>query len=153
MATEITVHEALKNTIASEINSYITEIDTLGIVGEIKDKNIHIAFPDAMKISLDEEIYIFPNNANIENKTFCSDLFIENLDVYILTKQDNDERLLYKATVIENALIKTLQRNRNLGGEVLTLEVTDTTTYPSVSPSQTITCIKVQMNITFMKSY
>lgn len=150
---ELTVINALKTTIINNINACVAEFDTEHLVPTMVDKQVRIEYPEATKINYKQEIYLWPITESIDTKTFRSDTTEETIEIYVLTKQDTDEHLLYQATVIENALIKVLQSNRTLGGEILSLDLEGVDFYPSISPNQTITCLKIRTTLRFIRTW
>lgn len=153
MINEITVNAAIKSIIIANINQYAAMFDTQQLMTEIKPGQVYLAYPDPLKISKNEEIYIYPTGSTLNTQTFCNDMTEEAVEIYIMTKQDSDEHLLYKASVIENAIIKLLQEHRTLNGNAVTLDIVDTSVYPSVQPTTTITCIKINFTVQFIRSF
>lgn len=148
MRNELTILNALKTVIQTQLSSYMQE--NLGSIGE---RNVAIDFPDIDLMPMKTMLYIQPNWANYENLSTESDLSTFGIALFIVCKKDTQENLTKKTYGYFNALYELLRTNISLDGEVDFAGITDADFYPAVEGNKNVQAIEVSIAVTYTKDF
>lgn len=148
MRNELTILNALKTVIQTQLSSYLQE--NLGSIGE---HNVAIDFPDIDLMPMKTMLYIQPNWANYENLSTESDLSTFGIALFIVCKKDTQENLTKKTYGYFNALYELLRTNISLDGEVDFAGITDADFYPAVEGNKNVQAIEVSIAVTYTKDF
>ena len=150
MKDEMTVIEALRETIINGINDHLPESEVLPPLGE---ENVLIDFPDTDRMPKSTVVYIQPNWAEFENLSTESDSSLFSVAVFILCKRDREANLTKKIYGYFNALYSLLRRNTSLDGVVDFTEITNSEFYPAVEANRSIQGVEVAVSLRYTKDF
>ena len=148
MKNELTILNALKTVIQTQLSGYLT--DNLASIGE---RNVAIDFPDTDQMPMKTMLYIQPNWANYENLSTESDLSTFGIALFIVCKKDTQENLTRKIYGYFNALYSLLRTNISLDGEVDFSSITDADFYPAVEGNKNVQAIEVSIAVSYTKDF
>ncbi|MBO4393408.1 MAG: hypothetical protein J5800_03605 [Spirochaetales bacterium] len=148
MRNELTILNALKTVVQTQLNDYLDE--NLPNLGE---RNVAIDFPDTDQMPMKTMLYIQPNWANYEDLSTESDLSNFGITLFIVCKKDTQENLTRKIYGYFNALYSLIRANISLDGEVDFSSITDADFYPAVEGNRNIQAIEVSITVTYTKDF
>lgn len=148
MKTEYSVLEALKNTIVTHVNEYLPET-----AEQITASHIDIDYPDIDNCKHNTQIFITPNTASYEGKTWGSDLAVFNVDIFILCKKAPNTTLIQNVFMYSNAIYQMLRNNQGLDGYIDFSEVDNLEYYPAIDPVGKQVAISLSLSLQWEKDF
>ena len=148
MVNELTVMNALKEVIETQLNNY-----TPDSVDSMDKKNVILDFPDVDLMTKKSCIFIQPNYASYENLSTNSDDSSFSINIFILCKRDKQENLVEKVFAYYNALYKLLRTNISLNGTVDFTDINSFDYYPQVSATPGVVGMEVLITCRYTKDY
>ena len=148
MRNELTILNALKTVVQTQLNPYLQEnLDPIG------ERNVVIDFPDTDQMPMKTMLYIQPNWADYENLSTESDLSNFGIALFIICRKDTQENLTKKIYGYFNALYSLLRTNISLDGEVDFSSITDADFYPAVEGNRNVQAIEVSIAVSYTKDF
>lgn len=120
MKNELTALKGLRDTIEAHLNEYIPpELEGIG-AGQVV-----IDYPDVDKMAQPTMFFVYPDYAEYEPSTTCSDNVDFRISVFLLCKRDTQENLIVKTYGYYNALYHLLKDNTSLDGVIDQTRIND----------------------------
>jgi len=148
MTNELTILEKLQDVIGAQLNSYLPQD-----IAEISEKQVLIEFPDVDKMPYGTMFYVYPNYAEYDDLTTCSDDAYLRVSVFLLCKKDTRANLTIKTYAYYNSLYALLRKNTSLDGVATSSAIESTDFYPAVEGNPNVQGIELTVNIRFAKDF
>lgn len=148
MINEMTVIEQMQAVIIAHLNEYLPEQ-----MAEISEGQVKIEFPDVDKMPFSTMIYVYPNYAEYDELTTCSDDALLRISVFLLCKRDTRENLTLKTYGYYNALYALLRQDTSLDGVVTATSIESTDFYPAVEANPNVQGVEVSVIARFAKDF
>ena len=120
MKNELVALKGLRDTIENHINEYLPE--DLESIGE---GQVVIDYPNVDKMAFPTMFFVYPDYAEYEPSTTCSDNVDFRISVFLLCKRDTVENLIVKTYGYYNSLYHLLKDNTSLDGVIDQTRIND----------------------------
>ena len=144
MTNELTVLEALKTVIETEIQQFLPEGSDFGVL---------IDFPDVDQMPKKNMYYLQPDYAEFSNMAVQSDLSEFKISVFILCKRDTQENLTIKSYAFFKALYELLRTDISLDGTVDLTDIVDADFFPAVEGNPNVRGVEVHVSVRYTKDF
>ena len=147
MTNELAVLRALQKTIQENLNNYIENLD------KIEEDSVFLDFPDVDKMKHPTCLYIQPDRSEFENLSTESDYSTFYASVFIISKRDKQENLMFKVYEYQNSLYRLLKDKTDLGNVVDFTEIDSSEFYPAIEGNLNVKGIELSVSIRYTKDY
>ena len=148
MINELSILNALKSVIQSQLNGYLDpDIERIGV------RNVVIDFPDTDQMAMNNMFYIIPNWASYETLTTESDKSVFNIAVFIVCRKDKPENLTNKVHLYFEALQNLIHCNYTLDGSVDESFVDNVDFYYGVDGTKNTQAAEASISVHYTKDY
>ena len=147
MTSYIEILDQLKKVIGEQLNNYLEDMSSKGILKPIDVENVEIEYPDTDNMRKNVMFFIVPDQIVYEDLTTGSDAVTSNITVYLLCKRDKQENLIKKVLHYSEAFLKLIRNNQSLDGIVEFSKVDTAEFYPYVESEANVSGMEMNLII------
>ena len=148
MTNELTVLEAMKSVLVSDVNKYLAEGWT-----QLTTDNVVMEWPEVEGMTDDVTVFINGNYAEYEELATTNDQSTFTVSVFLMVKRDTRSNLTQKMYTYFNGIYQSLRESMSLNGVVDFTMITDADFFPAIEANKNVQVVEITVAVHYTKDF
>lgn len=148
MTNELTVLEAMKSVLVSDVNKYLAEGWT-----QLTTDNVVMEWPEVEGMTDDVTVFINGNYAEYEELATTNDQSTFTVSVFLMVKRDTKLNLTQKMYRYFNGIYQALRESMSLDGVVDFTMITDADFFPAIEANKNVQGVEITVAVHYTKDF
>lgn len=148
MTNELTVLEAMKSVLVSDVNKYLAEGWT-----QLTTDNVVMEWPEVEGMTDDVTVFINGNYAEYEELATTNDQSTFTVSVFLMVKRDTRSNLTQKMYTYFNGIYQSLRESMSLDGVVDFTMITDADFFPAIEANKNVQGVEITVAVHYTKDF
>lgn len=148
MTNELTVLEAMKSVLVSDVNKYLAEEWT-----QLTTNNVVMEWPEVEGMTDDVTVFINGNYAEYEELATTNDQSTFTVSVFLMVKRDTRSNLTQKMYTYFNGIYQSLRESMSLNGVVDFTMITDADFFPAIEANKNVQGVEITVAVHYTKDF
>lgn len=148
MTNELTVLEAMKSVLVSDVNKYLAEGWT-----QLTADNVVMEWPEVEGMTDDVTVFINGNYAEYEELATTNDQSTFTVSVFLMVKRDTKLNLTQKMYTYFNGIYQSLRESMSLDGVVDFTMITDADFFPAIEANKNVQGVEITVAVHYTKDF
>lgn len=148
MTNELTILEALKTVLITDVNNYLPEQCT-----PLSCKNVVFDYPDVDNMPSDVTVFVNGNYAEYTELATINDESTFTVSVFLIVKRDTKSNLTEKMYKYFNGIYQAIRKSMSLNGTVDFTMITDADFYPAIEANKNVQGVEITVAVHYTKDF
>lgn len=148
MTNELTVLEAMKSVLVSDVNKYLAEGWT-----QLTTDNVVMEWPEVEGMTDDVTVFINGNYAEYEELATTNDQSTFTVSVFLMVKRDTKLNLTQKMYTYFNGIYQSLRESMSLDGVVDFTMITDADFFSAIEANKNVQGVEITVAVHYTKDF